>query len=316
MAKNNQSTPVMVTILGPTATGKTRLAALVAARLDGEVISADSRQVYRGMNIGTGKDYDDYLVEGILVPFHLVDMAEPGYEYSVFEFRQDFLKAYDDITKRGKTPVLCGGTGLYLESVLLGYELKNVPENAELRAELSKMSLNDLTELLHSIRKTHNTTDLTDRQRTIRAIEIAEFEKLNPDPGEPFPEINHLIFGIHFERNVIRQRITERLKRRLDIGMVDEVRNLLDSGMKPEQLTFYGLEYRYLTDFITGKITFDKMFQLLNTAIHQFAKRQTTWFRRMEKKGVNINWIEGELPIEEKINCILQKYDGMGGRHF
>ncbi|MBE0638261.1 MAG: tRNA (adenosine(37)-N6)-dimethylallyltransferase MiaA [Bacteroidales bacterium] len=298
----------MVTILGPTATGKTRLAALVAARMDGEVISADSRQVYRGMNIGTGKDYDDYLVEGKHVPHHLVDMAEPSYEYSVFEFQRDFLKSFDDIVARDKLPVLCGGTGLYLEAALSGKQLIEVPEDILLRVQLELESNEKLNELLQSLRKTHNTTDLTDRKRTIRAIEIAIYERENPDIRLHFPEINHLIFGIHFERDIIRQRITERLKKRLDAGMIDEVNLLLASGLKPEQLTFYGLEYRYLTDYVTGKISFDEMFHLLNIAIHQFAKRQMTWFRRMEKKGISIEWIDGYLPDNEKTNTIERHF--------
>lgn len=305
MAKSNQDTPLMITILGPTATGKTRLAALLAARIDGEVISADSRQVYRGMNLGTGKDYDDYMVEGKTVPYHLVDIAEPSYEYSVFKYQQDFLKVFDEITGRTKIPVLCGGTGLYLEAVLSGYKLTKVPENHQLREQLSSKSLTGLTEKLILLRPTHNTTDLLDRERTIRAIEIAEFENQQPENQQVFPTIDHLIIGIHFEREVIRKRITERLKTRIESGMIDEVRNLLDSRLKPEQLTFYGLEYRYLTDFVIGKITHEEMFQLLNTAIHQFAKRQVTWFRRMEKRGFHINWIDGALPEIEKVNEIL-----------
>ncbi len=306
MAKNNQDTPLMITILGPTATGKTRLAALLAARTEGEVISADSRQVYRGMNLGTGKDYDDYMVEGKTVPYHLVDIVEPGYEYSVFEYQQDFLKVFDEITGRNKFPVLCGGTGLYLEAVLSGYKLTKVPENPKLREQLSSESLTELTEKLILLRPTHNTTDLLNRERTIRAIEIAEFENQQSEIQPVFPTINHLIIGIHFEREVIRKRITERLKTRIVSGMIDEVRNLLDSGLKPEQLTFYGLEYRYLTEHVTGKISREEMFQLLNTAIHQFAKRQVTWFRRMEKRGFQIHWIDGALPAIEKVNEVLK----------
>ena len=307
MAKNNKDTPVMITILGPTATGKTRLAALVADQLDGEVISADSRQVYKGMNIGTGKDYDDYLVNGKHVAYHLVDIAEPGYEYNVFEFQRDFHKAFDDIVARHKLPVLCGGTGLYLEAALSDKPLIEVPESKLLRVQLDLMSDQELNDLLQSLRKTHNTTDLTDRKRTIRAIEIAMYERDFPEFYLPFRKITHLIFGIHFERNIIRQRITERLKSRLDGGMADEVKTLLASGLKPDQLTFYGLEYRYLTEFVTGKISFDEMFQLLNTAIHQFAKRQMTWFRRMEKQGFEIHWIDGENSEEEKLAFIIEK---------
>lgn len=308
MSKNNHDTPLMITVLGPTATGKTRLAALVAVRLDGEVISADSRQVYRGMNLGTGKDYDDYLVGDKSVPRHLIDIAEPGYEYNVFEYRQDFLKVFNDITARKKIPILCGGTGLYLDAVLSGYQLTKVPENMALRSLLSTKSITELTEILLSLRPIHNTTDLLDRQRAIRAIEIAAFEKERPQAAGGFPEIKHLIFGVLFEREVIRRRITERLEKRLKDGMIEEVEKLLDSGLKPEQLTFYGLEYRYITDHITGKISREVMFRLLNTAIHQFAKRQMTWFRRMEKKGLKIHWIDGTLPEEAKVDIIYREF--------
>ena len=290
MATNDQDTPVMITILGPTATGKTRLAAAVAAALDGEVISADSRQVYRGMDIGTGKDYDDYVVEGKTVPYHLVDIADPGYEYNVFEFQNDFLKAFSDLVSREKTPVLCGGTGMYLEAVLSGYKLVEVPENTQLRERLRQKNMHELTEILKSLREVHNITDLTDRDRTMRAIEIAEFEKSHPRTKDDFPKINHRIYGIRFERRIIRERITLRLKQRLEEGMIEEVGNLL----------------RYLTDYVTGKISYEEMFRLLNTAIHQFAKRQMTWFRRMEKKGFKIQWIDGNLPLEQKVDLILK----------
>jgi len=294
----------MITILGPTATGKTRLAACVAARLSGEVISADSRQVYRGMDLGTGKDYDDYIVNGRNIPYHLVDIVDPGYEYNVFEFQEDFLKAFDDIQSRGKFPVLCGGTGMYIEAVLSGYKLVKVPENVVLRESLQSKNLDELKEILESYRTIHNTTDITDTARALRAIEIREYEKQNLQIKKNFPEIDSVIFGVHFEREHIRQRITARLIARFNEGMEDEVERLLKKGLTPEQLTFYGLEYRYLTDFITGKITKDEMFRLLNTAIHQFAKRQMTWFRRMEKKGFKINWIDGNLPLEEKADIV------------
>lgn len=307
MATKDQDTPVMVTILGPTATGKTRLAASVAHDLGGEVISADSRQVYRGMDIGTGKDYSDYTVQGTKVPYHLVDIVDPGYEYNVFEFQRDFIKAFADIEARGKLPVLCGGTGMYLEAVLSGYRLVKVPENPVLRKQLETKDHHELIRILKSVREVHNTTDMTDRNRTIRAIEIAEYEREHPKEKEDFPAIGHKIFGIQFERKTIRERITQRLKTRLDEGMVDEVKSLLASGLAPEQLTFYGLEYRYLTDYITGKLSYDEMFRLLNTAIHQFAKRQMTWFRRMEKKGFEINWIVGNLSDDRKIEIIKSR---------
>lgn len=304
MAAASKNPPLMVTILGPTATGKTRLAACLAARLDAEVISADSRQVYRGMDIGTGKDLEDYRVDGKLVPSHLVDIAAPGYEYNVFEYQRDFLSAFKDICSRGKMAVLCGGSGMYLEAVLSGYHLLKVPENPELRKVLETKSDDELRIILKSLRPQHNKTDLAERSRTIRAIEIVDYEQKHPEEKKPFPEITHRVFGLHFEREEIRRRITQRLKARLDEGMADEVKALLASGLSPQQLSFYGLEYRYLTDFMTGKYSYDEMFRLLNTAIHQFAKRQMTWFRRMEKKGTVIDWIDGHQTMTEKITYI------------
>jgi tRNA dimethylallyltransferase len=295
----------LITILGPTATGKTRLAALTAAKINGEIISADSRQVYRGMDIGTGKDLDDYIVDGVKIPYHLIDIVEPGYEYNVFEFQKDFLKAFTDIVKRNKQPLLCGGTGLYIASVLSGYRFSEVPENKELRKRLENLSQEQLVEKLNEYGKPHNTTDTTDRKRTIRAIEIKEYEKNYPNETL-FPEIDSLNIGIHFERSEIRKRITDRLKYRLKNGMTEEVENLLKKGLKPSQLTFYGLEYRYVTLYVTGKIDYETMFEKLNTAIHQFAKRQTTWYRRMEKNGTKIHWINGTLPEKEKLSECLR----------
>jgi len=306
MATEDKNTKRMITILGPTATGKTRLAACVAHRLSGEVISADSRQVYRGMDLGTGKDYEDYIVDGEQVPYHLIDIADPGYEYNVFEFQEDFIKTYVEVCSRGCLPVLCGGTGMYLEAVLSGYKLVKVPENTELRKSLDCKSPGELKAILQSYRPVHNTTDVSDRKRAIRAIEIQEFERQNPAVINDFPKIDAVIFGLYFEREQIRQRITSRLKARFDAGMEDEVKHLLETGLKPEQLTFYGLEYRYLTDYVTGKISKDEMFRLLNIAIHQFAKRQMTWFRRMEKKGTKILWIDGNLPMEEKVKIVIE----------
>jgi len=295
----------MITILGPTATGKTRLAAKLAAALNGEIISADSRQVYKGMDIGTGKDLNDYIVDGKTVPYHLVDIVEPGYEYNVFEFIRDFTKAFQLIKNKGKIPVLCGGTGLYLDAVLSGYKMKEVPENKELREKLKNLSHEELIELLKQYGELHNTTDITERNRTIRAIEIREYEKNNPGKIVELPKTESVNFGIRFDRVVIREKITARLKKRLGEGMIDEVQKLLKPGLNPEQLTFYGLEYRYVTQYVTGEISYEDMFRLLNTAIHQFAKRQMTWFRRMEKKGVRIHWINGELSDDEKIAVIL-----------
>lgn len=297
----------MIVITGPTATGKTRLAARVAARCDGEIISADSRQVFRGMDFGTGKDYVDYVVNDYLVPYHLVDIVDPGHEYSVFEFQQDFLRAYHHIVKRHKQPVLCGGTGLYIEAALKGYPLRRVPKNPELRKKLEKFTWEELTDKLAAMRPLHNTTDTTDRERLLRAIEIETYNLEHPAEKGDFPKIDYKIFCILLERKEIRDRITTRLKNRLERGMVDEINKLLKMGIKPEQLMFYGLEYRYLTQYAVGQINYDEMFVKLNTAIHQFAKRQMTWFRRMEKQGIPIHWLNGMLPMEEKVDLILQE---------
>ena len=298
------SSPLIV-ITGPTATGKTRLAAQVAAALDGEIISADSRQVYRGMDFGTGKDYGDYMVNGYLVPYHLIDIADPGYEYNVYEYQQDFLKAYQHVVKRQKQAVLCGGTGLYIEAAIGKYRLLKVPVNHELRKRLTGYTWQELTDMLASLRPLHNTTDTTDRERLIRAIEIETYQQKHQKERHDYPTIDSRIFVINLDRQEIRDRITQRLKKRLDRGMIEEVDNLIKSGVKPEQLSFYGLEYRYLTRYVTGEITKDEMFAGLNTSIHQFAKRQMTWFRRMEKKGYQLNWINGLLPMEEKVKVIV-----------
>jgi tRNA dimethylallyltransferase len=290
----------LVVVLGPTATGKTAFAANLAYRLKGEIISADSRQVYRGMDKATGKDFNDYLVNDVRVPYHLVNIVDPGYEYSVFGFQRDFLKAFHSITERGKLPVLCGGTGMYIESVLKGYRLTDVPENKGLRKKLEAESDSDLTEMLKSFKVPHNLSDLSDRKRLVRAIEIQQYYADHPETDRSFPEIRPVILGIWFEREELRQRITDRLKARLEAGMVDEVKALLAKGLKPEQLKFYGLEYKYLTQYVTGELSFEEMFRLLNTAIHQFAKRQLTWFRKMEREGAVIHWIDGRLSTDEK----------------
>lgn len=300
----------LITILGPTATGKTKLAAALAIHLNGEIISADSRQVYKGMDIGTGKDLDEYDVDDVHVPYHLVDIVNPGYEYNVFEFQKDFIRIYKDIVlKDKKMPILCGGSGFYLDSILRAYEMNKVPENSELRNKLALLSDMELVKRLGTYKDLHNTTDSTDRNRTIRAIEIAEFKENNPPLNEQLKGINPLNFGIFFERSQIRERITERLAYRLSSGMVEEVQGLLDMGLKPDQLMFYGLEYKFVTQYIIGELTYDEMFKKLNTAIHQFAKRQMTWFRRMEKKGVKIEWIDGNLSTEEKLNFVLMKIE-------
>ena len=294
----------MITILGPTASGKTALAARLAYDLDAEVISADSRQVYKGMDIGTGKDYGDYIVGGKKIPFHLIDIVEPGYEYNVFEYQQDFLKVYQDIISRGKLPILCGGSGMYLEAILRGYELKKIRNNHSFKRSLEFKTDEELKNMLKELRTPHNITDLIDRKRMIKAIEIASLDDTVEGKQEPIPSINAKLFGIQFERETLRNRITERLKTRLRNGMIDEVQSLMDKGLTASQLKFYGLEYRYITQFLEKELEFDRMFRLLNTAIQQFAKRQMTWFRRMERIGFYIHWIDGTLDPEMKIEMI------------
>lgn len=297
--------PLLIVITGPTATGKTRLAACVAAKLNGEVISADSRQVYRGMDIGSGKDLSDFVLEDVRIPYHLIDIADPGEEYNVYAFQKDFVNCYYDIIKRKKQPVLCGGTGLYVEAAVSGYRLMKVPDNQKLRDDLSKKTMPEMAEMLADIKKMHNITDTTDRARLVRAIEIATYEQKHRALIMDYPVFDHKLFAIHFERSVLRERITARLKQRLAEGMVDEVKQLLQGGLEPAQLMFYGLEYRYLTMYVTGAITYDSMFEKLNTAIHQFAKRQMTWFRRMDRKGFHIDWIDGNKSMEAKVHEVL-----------
>lgn len=297
----------LVTILGPTATGKTGLAAHYAARINGEVISADSRQVYRGMDLGTGKDYEDYFVDGVEVPSHLVDIEAAGVHYNVYRFQTDFIKVFGEINSRQKFPVLCGGSGLYLEAVLKNYRMIEVPPNKELRKELEGKTLDELTAILKVMKpQLHNHTDVETDRRVIRAIEIEKYYAENPKDDSVMPNINSLNIGIDFDREMRRQRITTRLKQRLDEGMLDEVQKLLDSGLTPEQLIYYGLEYKFLTLHLIGELTFDEMFSKLEIAIHQFAKRQMTWFRGMEKRGTQINWINGHLPMEEKVDEIFK----------
>lgn len=299
----------LITILGPTATGKTGLAANVAAKIEGEVISGDSRQVYRGMDIGTGKDYIDYFVDGVEIPSHLVDIENPGMHYNVYRFQTDFGRVYEDIRMRGKFPVLCGGSGLYLEAVLKDYRLIQVPPNRELRKELEGKSLKELAELLKNLKpRLHNKTDVETDRRAIRAIEIEMYYRENPESEAVEPEINSLNIGVKVDREVRRQRISKRLKQRLNEGMVEEVQQLLDSGLTPEQLIYYGLEYKYLTLHLTGLLTYQEMHDKLEIAIHQFAKRQMTWFRGMEKRGTHIHWIDGQLEMEEKVGKILELF--------
>ncbi len=295
----------LVTILGPTASGKTPLAAALAYRLNAEIISGDSRQVYRRMDLGTGKDLADYVVDGKRIPYHLIDIVEPGYKYNVFEFQRDFLQAYDEIRQRGVLPILCGGTGMYIESVLKGYKLLPVPENPELRASLADKSLDELTTILAGYKKLHNSTDVDTVKRAIRAIEIEEYYRQQPVSAREFPAINSLVIGVDIDRDLRRAKITRRLKQRLDEGMVDEVRALLDAGIPAEDLIYYGLEYKYLTLYAVGQLTYDEMFHQLEIAIHQFAKRQMTWFRGMERRGFNIHWIDASLPMEQKVEEIV-----------
>ena len=295
----------MLAVVGPTACGKTSLAVDVALAVDGaEIISADSRQVYRGMDIGTGKDIAEYTRDGVTVPTHLLDIVDAGEKYNLFEFQRDFLTSYEDIRSRGAFPVMCGGSGLYVESVLRGYRLLPVPENPELRARLEEKSLEELTAILAGYKSLHNNTDTDSKKRAIRAIEIEEYYLTCPVEERSFPQVNALVVGVSVDRDVRRERISRRLRERLKEGMVDEVRRLLDSGVTAEQLVYYGLEYKYVTLYLQGVMSFDEMFHGLEIAIHQFAKRQMTWFRGMEKRGVDIKWTDASLGREELVEQI------------
>ena len=321
----------MITILGPTASGKTSLAAALAARISSldadlsgipakgaEIISADSRQVYRGMDIGTGKDLADYTIHGKQIPYHLIDICEPGTKYNLFEYQQDFYDAYQDIKKRGAFPILCGGTGLYIESVLKGYHLSPVPQNPELRESLAHKSLDELAEMLKELKaKTgsnmHNRTDVDTAQRAIRAIEIESYNLEHPMPERELPPVDSLIIGVSIDRDSRREKISRRLKQRLDDGMVDEIKGLLDLGIPAENLIYYGLEYKFITEYVIGKTSYDEMYRGLEIAIHQFAKRQMTWFRGMERRGFTIHWVDALMPMEEKVETVLGlASDGIG----
>lgn len=300
----------LITILGPTASGKTPFAAALADRLDTEIISADSRQIYRGMDIGTGKDLADYTVNGKLIPYHLIDICDPGYKYNVFEYQHDFFRAYQDIREKGKLPVLCGGTGMYIEAVLKGYKLLDVPQNPELRESLKEKSLAELEQILSTYKVLHNKTDVDTAQRAIRAIEIEEYYKAQAPDTNEYDPIDSLIIGIDIDRELRREKISRRLRTRLDEGMVDEVKGIIDSGVKPEDLIYYGLEYKYLTLYIIGELSYEEMVSQLEIAIHQFAKRQMTWFRGMERRGCTIHWIDATQPTEEKIERTLELLNG------
>ena len=300
----------MITILGPTASGKTDLATHLAARLNAEIISADSRQVYRGMDIGTGKDLADYMVDGHVVPYHLIDICEPGTKYNLFRYQQDFLNCYEDIRSRGALPILCGGTGLYIEAVLKGYSLSPVPQNPELRAKLEEKSLEELTHLLADLKEKnhsvmHNKTDVDSCQRAIRAIEIETYNLTKSTEERLCPSIDSLIIGVNIDREERRRKITKRLKERLKAGMIDEVDGLLKRGIPADDLIYYGLEYKFVTEYIIGKLTYEEMFRQLEIAIHQFAKRQMTWFRGMERRGFTIHWIDAMQPMKDKVEKIL-----------
>lgn len=296
----------IITILGPTASGKTRLAARLAALWDAEIISADSRQVYRQMDLGTGKDLEDYVVDGVRVPCHLVDIAEPGTKYNLYQYQQDFLNAYTDIKARGRRVICCGGSGLYVESILRGYHLSPVEQNPELRARLAGKTLAELTEILRAYRPLHNTTDTDTCARAIRAIEIEAWNAEHPTPERPFPKLKSLTLGVEVDRETRRSRISRRLRTRLEEGMLDEVRGLLAQGIAAEDLIYYGLEYKYLTLCATGQLSYEEMFRQLEIAIHQFAKRQMTWFRGMERRGVPIHWVQpatADQPIGDWVEC-------------
>ncbi|MCX6306054.1 MAG: tRNA (adenosine(37)-N6)-dimethylallyltransferase MiaA [Bacteroidetes bacterium] len=312
----------MITILGPTATGKTALAARLAHAFNGEVISADSRQVYRGMNIGTGKDYGDYTVDGDQVPFHLIDIVDPGCEYNIYEYQKDFLTAYRDIRARNRLPVLCGGSGMYLEAVLKGYQLARDENDDDFLASLQDKPDSQLVEILKSYKTPHNITDTEERPRLLKAIMVARAAEKAASPEEPagkstdpannlaFPKIESVVFGIDFPRGLVKARIAKRLEYRLEHGMIGEVEQLLAGGISPERLMKYGLEYKFVTMFLTGNISRANLFLELNIAIRQFAKRQMTWFRRMEKQGITIHWIDGRMPLEKKVAQVRQVTGG------
>lgn len=294
----------LIVITGPTASGKTSRAVDCARRFDAEIVSADSRQIYRGMDIGTGKDMDEY---GDDVTVHMIDIAPAGYKYNLFEYLRDANTAIDDIMRRGRLPILCGGTGLYVESVLKGISLPPVPENAALRASLAGKTLDELSAILSSMKKLHNITDIDTAQRAVRAIEIAAFYEANPSMAEaarPHPRHDAVVIGVGIDRESRRNRITARLRQRIDSGMIDEVRRLLDSGIKPDDLIYYGLEYKFITLYLTGALTLDEMIPSLEIAIHQFAKRQMTWFRGMERRGIHIHWLPFDMPRDEFVDAV------------
>jgi tRNA dimethylallyltransferase len=296
----------LLVITGPTASGKTSLAASLAYHTGGEVISADSRQVYRGMDLGTGKDLSEYIIKGKRIPCHLIDITDPGYKYNVFEYQRDFLNVYNDLKSRNVLPIMCGGSGMYIDSIITGYKLFEVPPDSDLRTRLEKKTMTELTEILSTFRKLHNVTDIDTRKRVIRAIEIEHFNRFSRKKQSQLPDLISLVIGVVTGRETRRNRITERLKERLDAGMIDEVKKLLDNGISKETLVYYGLEYKFITLYLTGELKYEEMVRSLEISIHQFAKRQMTWFRGMERKGILIHWIDGALPIEEKVEKVMK----------
>jgi len=300
----------LLVITGPTASGKTALAASVADRLGGEVISADSRQVYRGMDLGTGKDLDEYNIDGRTIPCHLIDIADPGYKYNVFEYQRDFVRVYNELKQRNIFPVICGGSGMYLDSIISGYSMFEVPPDSGLRARLEKKSMEELTGILSTYKKLHNTTDTDTKKRVIRAIEIEHFDSYSKKKQTKFPDLKSLVIGIMTDRETRRERISARLRQRLDAGMVEEVKKLLINGIRKEALVYYGLEYRFITLYLAGEMKYDVMVKNLEVAIHRFAKRQMTWFRGMERKGIVIHWINSELPMNEKVGRVMELLKG------
>ncbi|MFP4488831.1 MAG: tRNA (adenosine(37)-N6)-dimethylallyltransferase MiaA [Bacteroidales bacterium] len=296
----------IIVITGPTASGKTAFAALLASEYGGEIISADSRQVYRGMDTGTGKDYEDYLVDGRMVPVHMIDIVDPGYKYNVYEYQRDFLRVYENLRQKGVLPVVCGGSGMYIDSIISGYSLVKVPLNDRLRKELGNKSLEELSAMLAGYKRLHNKTDIDTHKRALRAIEIEEYYRHNSKAVHDFPLIRPLIFGIKYDRESRRERISRRLESRLESGMTEEVKALLDSGIPADTLIYYGLEYRYITYYLLGQMSYGEMKGKLETAIHQFAKRQMTWFRGMERKGIKIHWLDGHMSNPEKLKRVKQ----------
>lgn len=296
----------LLTIIGPTASQKTRLAACVAHELNGEILSGDSRQVYRGMDHGTGKDYEDYIVNGNAIPYHLIDIADAGERYNVYRFQADFISSFNDICSRDKYPIFCGGTGMYIEAILGGYKMIHVPPNPKLRQQLESRSYEELVTELKRFKKLHNKTDIDTRQRLVRALEIEHYYATQPEIEVSYPEFDSFIIGVNVERDLRRDRITSRLRARLDAGLIDEVKGLLGQGVPAETLLYYGLEYKFVTNYVLGNLSKEEMIEKLNIAIHQFSKRQMTWFRGMERRGYEINWIDGHLPMDERVAAVLK----------